>query len=157
MIEDALQQTTQRVDEAIRRYPPLVEYADILKPVFFDFYEKGGMVRFDDYLTSPSIEPRPLNGKRVVNLVIGVKDRTDHLSVIWSAFHEWGHLCQPAQTEDIRLSPALTYEREKGAWEIAERAVREIAVLLPHIQQFEQYRDYCLSDYQSKIPDAPES
>jgi len=152
--EEARKRAQDRVKEAIKRFAPLAAYADALEFVFFEFYNQGGHARFDEQLKSSEFNPVRLQGKRVGNLVIGVKDRKDPMEIIWSAFHEWGHLSQPPQTEEIRLNPQLTYNRESEAWDIAEIKLKEFPHLVPELAKFYAHRDYCLSDYHGKIPKA---
>lgn len=87
----------------------------------------------------------------MLNLLIGVKGRTDFLTVIWSVFHEWGHLIQPTQTDQIRLDPVLTYQRESDAWNKAGAKLYQFDQLLPYMSHFYAYRDVCLLDYANKI------
>jgi len=149
--KDPQTKTTERLNEAVKRYPALVPYLPALQFVFFEFYQQGGRVIFLDHKKSSIIQPEPLMGKRVVNLHIGVLNRTDYLTVIWAAFHEWGHLKQAPQTEEIRLNPKFTYEREKDAWAIGEKKLKEFENLKPLLPQFAAYREMCLKDYFDKI------
>jgi len=146
-----LAKTTDRLNEAVKRYPELAAYLSELQFVFFEFYKQDGRVIFLGHKKASIIQPELLRGKRVLNLHIGVLGRTDGLTVIWSAFHEWGHLKQPPQTEEIRTNPLLTYEREKEAWEIAERKLRQFEAIKPLLPRFEAYREICLKDYLDKI------
>ena len=138
--------------ESFKRYPLLAEYADALRFIFFAFYKNGGHVRYDDNLESSNFEPFPLLGGRSANLVIGAKDRKDQREIIWSSFQEWGHLSQPTLTDEIRLNPQLTHQRESEAWDIAEVKLKEFSILQPHLDKFYIYRDNCLNNYHSKIP-----
>ena len=138
--------------ESLKRYPLLADFVTPLEFVFFEFYIKGGHVRYDENLKSSIFEPVLLYGRRVSNLVIGAKERKYPMEIIWSSFHEWGHLSQPPQTDEIRLNPQLTYFRESEAWDIAELKMEEYPSLVPHLYMFYAHRDYCLNDYHSKIP-----
>ena len=66
-------------------------------------------------------------------------------------FSRVGASTTPPQTEEIRLDPSLTYVREKEAWEIGEKKLKEFDNLIPLLPQFEAYRDVCLRDYFDKI------
>jgi len=140
-----------RVKESIKRYPELANYAEALEFIFLAFYIQGGHVIYQEHLKSSKFDPVPLYGQRVANLIIGAKDRKDPLDIIWSIFHEWGHLSQPPQSEEIRLDPQLTYNRESDAWDKAEKKLNEYPTLTPFIGKFYLYRNFCLNDYQSKI------
>lgn len=150
------EQANEKVDhsfiETFKRYALLKMYAEVLRFPFFFFYKGGGHVRYDDHLKSSHFEPFPLLGGRAANLVIGAKDRKDYMEIIWSSFHEWGHLSQPTLTDEIRLNPRLTHLRESDAWDRAETKLKDFAILQPHMHKFYIYRDQCLNDYYDKIP-----
>jgi len=148
---EGLIKAKDRVKESLKRYPLLATYADPLEFVFYAFYIQGGHVIYQDHMKSSEFNPVPLNGRRVANLVIGAKDRKDTIDIIWSVFHEWGHLSQLPQTEEIRLNQQLTYYRESEAWDIAEIKLREYPTILPFIDKFYVYRDFCLNDYKKRF------
>ncbi|MET3606978.1 hypothetical protein ABIC74_000820 [Mucilaginibacter rubeus] len=153
--EDAKIRVDQTFVETFKRYPALKEYDEVLRFAFTAFYKQGGHVRFDPDRTGSIFEPFPLLGGRSANLVIGVKDRIDPMGVIWVSFHEWGHLSQPILTDDIRLNPTLTHQRESEAWDLAEVKLKDYAILQPHFDQFYLYRNDCLKSYQKKISNNP--
>jgi hypothetical protein len=148
---DAQAKANERVIESVKRYPVLLAYTDTLEFVFYAFYLQGGQVIYQEHLKSSEFNPVRLQGKRVANLIIGAKDRKDPMDIIWSVLHEWGHLSQPPQTEEIRLNPQLTYYRESDAWDKAEIKLKNYLTLVPFLGKFYAYRDFCLDDYNSKI------
>jgi hypothetical protein len=150
-VADAQAKANKRVIESVKRYPVLLAYTDTLEFVFSAFYLQGGHVIYVEHLKSSEFNPIRLHGKRVANLIIGAKDRKDPMDIIWSVLHEWGHLLQTPQTEEIRLNPQLTYYRERDAWDKAETKFKEYPALAPFLGKFYAYRDFCLNDYNSKI------
>ena len=141
--------------ETLSRYPVLSTYSEIITFVFMAFYRQGGLVRFDEYAVGASVKPGMLKGCYVYDLFIGIKDRLDPVTLVWSVLHEYGHTLQPNITDEIHLSPVLKLERERDAWKRAEHKLMDFNISAADLESFRSFRESRLQRYRDKI--APNS
>jgi len=137
--------------ETLARFPVLAGYKDILSFVFMAFFRHGGLVRFDEYAVGAYVNPDRLKGCYVYNLFIGIKDRVDPLTIVWSILHEYGHTLQPNITDEIHISPVLTLEREADAWDRAENKLMDFNISPADLESFKTFRGARLQSYRDKI------
>lgn len=137
--------------ETLRRYPVLADYSEILTFVFMAFFRQGGLVRFDEHSVGASVQPGMLKGCYVYDLFIGIKDRVDPITLVWSVLHEYGHTLQQKITDEIHLSPVLKLERETDAWNRAEHKLTDFNISAADLESFRSFREQRLQCYRDKI------
>jgi hypothetical protein len=150
-IESKRPDTNRILKTTLKYYPELISFLEPLIFVFDEFYQKGGMIIYNDHIPFSFIRPEMRNSKRVVNLHIGLLNRKEGLTVIWAAMHEWGHLNQVPESEEIHHDPLLKLDRETDAWQKAESKIQTYPCLLPYKDSFETYRSEALKSYLNKI------
>ncbi|GAA4203927.1 hypothetical protein GCM10022289_20950 [Pedobacter jeongneungensis] len=70
------------------------------------------------------------------------------LDILWSIFHEYGHLIQRRPLdEELKEGTMAKYLRETDAWHKAETKASEFDILNPHFDEFKRYRAACQASY----------
>ena len=83
------------------------------------------------------------NTKRIM---ISLKCKKKPIHIIWDILHEIGHLCF-----ELKGKSDNSLNKEIQAWKYAEKKLSKFPELSKEIDDFEEYRNKCLSTYKSNI------
>lgn len=128
--------------------PELKSFEPIISQLFSEFYLKKAIIIIDPLLGSSHLGQTRFNTiSRNFELFIGTRER-EPLEILWSIFHEYGHLQQDRPTSEEATDGTLAkYLRERNAWEIGQNKFLEFDILKTHLDNFEAYRSTCQSSY----------
>ncbi|MDB5123693.1 MAG: Acetyltransferase protein [Mucilaginibacter sp.] len=102
----------------VKDVPELAPHDELMTDLFTAVHAKG--VRVEFCIRRPDCHLDRTRYEKV--LTVGLANRDDPLSIIWSIAHEYGHACQefPTENETVLFSQAK-YERETDAWNKGEQ------------------------------------
>lgn len=127
--------------ELYRDCEELKEYEEVLIAMLNEFYAMQSRVEIlSDAISSKLSQNEGPGHFRDFLLLIGTKDRPA-LEIIFSIFHEYGHLNQdrPTEQEKVKRTKAK-YLRECHAWELGENKFLEFTEIIPHLEYFKAFR-----------------
>ena len=127
--------------ELLGNVPGLKPYEHIISELFDEFYSKDAVIRIEPLLSSSRLKQTPHNAlARNFELIIGTKDR-DPKEILWSIFHEYGHLQQDRPTlEESKDGTVAKYRREVDAWEIGQIRLLRFEELKSCLDNFQVYK-----------------
>ncbi|PWS26167.1 hypothetical protein DHW03_15335 [Pedobacter yonginense] len=137
------------IRELIAAAPDLLPFEQVIDQLLSEFYDGGASIIIDSRRISSYLAQTPFNSRtRNFELFIGVRDRKTGLNILWSIFHEYGHLIQDRPTgEELIEGTNAKYLREIDAWDKAQKRLLEFDNLIPYFNDFKIYRSTCTSSY----------
>ncbi|TKC04245.1 hypothetical protein [Pedobacter frigoris] len=129
--------------------PDLKPFEQVIDILFSEFYSKDAIIIIDSQINSSHLAQTPRNMlSRNFELYIGIREREDPLDVLWSIFHEYGHLLQDRPTDQELIEGTYAkYLRELDAWGLGETKFLEFDILKPYLNNFKTYRTMCQNSY----------
>jgi hypothetical protein len=121
----------------------LEQYRTSIEAIFENIHGHGILTDIQDRKDSRKGDPF----RREI-IIIGVKDRSDPLHIIWSILHEFGHYLDTSEVGDNFAEKQLY--REKLAWDIGFEELKKYPDLYKHKQSYLERADYCIELYKAK-------
>lgn len=125
----------------------LQEYSEVLTRIIEDIYSSDCKLYFREDEDIRSSHSRLEDDCYIrVSLKKGVYKMKEH--VIWVILHEFGHHFQNSMAEEL-TDREIRYEKEKNAWDFAERKFEEYKFSKDLMGNFIECRDMYLQTYLS--------
>jgi len=135
--------------ELFASIPDLKSFEEVFDELFEEFYSKDAIIIIDLLINSSRLAQTPNNTiSRNFELYVGIKERKNPLDILWSIFHEYGHLLQARPTDQELIEGTnAKYLREMDAWDLGEKKLLTFKNLKPYLDDFNIYRSKCQMSY----------